>query len=168
MKPNTWTEERITILKKLWSDGKTASHIAGRLGGLTRNAVIGKVHRLGLPGRATTVRYNNVRRKRRRAPAAVREKFMGMKPKISTMLASLPVEPLPPEDTNPPEKLFRWLDWDETACRWPYTVNNEHFYGCTCERLQGAAYCAGHARKAFKPVDLTIRKVTHHKSPEFA
>lgn len=48
----SWTDERVERLKKLWSDGLSASQIAGLLGGVTRNAVIGKVHRLGLSGRA--------------------------------------------------------------------------------------------------------------------
>jgi len=48
-----WTDERVELLKKLWADGLSASQIAAELGGITRNAVIGKVHRLGLAGRAT-------------------------------------------------------------------------------------------------------------------
>ena len=48
----TWTDDRVELLKKLWADGLSASQIAGELGGITRNAVIGKVHRLGLSGRA--------------------------------------------------------------------------------------------------------------------
>ncbi len=47
-----WTDERVELLKKLWADGLSASQIAAELGGVTRNAVIGKVHRLGLSGRA--------------------------------------------------------------------------------------------------------------------
>ena len=50
-----WTEERVELLKKLWSEGLSASQIAGQLGGVTRNAVIGKVHRLSLSGRAKPV-----------------------------------------------------------------------------------------------------------------
>ena len=49
-----WTDERVELLKKLWADGLSASRIAAELGGITRNAVIGKVHRLGLSGRAKT------------------------------------------------------------------------------------------------------------------
>src|ERR671937_1374696 len=49
-----WTDERVELLKKLWADGLSASRIAVELGGITRNAVIGKVHRLGLSGRAKT------------------------------------------------------------------------------------------------------------------
>lgn len=47
-----WTDERVEKLKKLWSEGLSASQIAAQLGGVSRNAVIGKVHRLALPGRA--------------------------------------------------------------------------------------------------------------------
>ena len=50
-----WTDERVELLKKLWADGLSASQIAAELGGITRNAVIGKVHRLGLSGRAETL-----------------------------------------------------------------------------------------------------------------
>ena len=52
----SWTDERVELLKKLWTEGLSASQIASRMGGVTRNAVIGKVHRLGLSGRATPTR----------------------------------------------------------------------------------------------------------------
>ena len=52
----SWTDERTEKLKKLWAEGLSASQIANQLGGVTRNAVIGKVHRLGLSGRATLQR----------------------------------------------------------------------------------------------------------------
>ncbi|WP_287069407.1 GcrA family cell cycle regulator, partial [Methylobacterium sp.] len=48
----SWTDERVELLRRLWEDGQSASKIAAQLGGVTRNAVIGKVHRLGLGGRA--------------------------------------------------------------------------------------------------------------------
>jgi GcrA cell cycle regulator len=48
-----WTDERVELLKKLWAEGLSAAQIANKMGGVTRNAVIGKVHRLGLSGRAT-------------------------------------------------------------------------------------------------------------------
>ena len=47
----SWTDERVELLKKMWSEGQSASQIAKGLGGVTRNAVIGKVHRLGLSNR---------------------------------------------------------------------------------------------------------------------
>jgi GcrA cell cycle regulator len=51
----SWTDERVELLKKLWADGLSASQIANELGSVTRNAVIGKVHRLGLSGRAKSL-----------------------------------------------------------------------------------------------------------------
>ena len=59
----SWTEERIERLKKMWHDGATASQIADELGGVSRNAVIGKAHRLGLQSRPSPVKPNE-------APAA--------------------------------------------------------------------------------------------------
>ena len=75
-----WNDERVDLLKKLWADGLSASQIAGRLGGVTRNAVIGKVHRLGLSGRATTSRMKS-HRPRVRAQTAKRL----MKPRFATI-----------------------------------------------------------------------------------
>jgi GcrA cell cycle regulator len=59
-----WTDERVEKLKKLWADGLSASQIAAQLGGVSRNAVIGKVHRLNLPGRAKSGGQSSVRTKR--------------------------------------------------------------------------------------------------------
>src|SRR5512141_1623281 len=63
-----WTEERVEKLKKLWLDGLSASQIAKQLGGVTRNAVIGKVHRLGLSGRAAPSQPSRPTFKAPRAP----------------------------------------------------------------------------------------------------
>ncbi len=65
-----WTDDRVELLKKLWNDGLSASQIAGELGGVTRNAVIGKVHRLGLSGRAKTPSSSSAARPRKPAPRA--------------------------------------------------------------------------------------------------
>src|ERR1700726_4879491 len=64
----SWTEERVETLKKLWADGLSASQIATELGGITRNAVIGKVHRLGLSGRAKSPSSSTPRPRKARAP----------------------------------------------------------------------------------------------------
>ena len=65
----SWTDERVELLKKLWSDGLSASQIAAELGGITRNAVIGKVHRLGLSGRAKSTSAAAPRPRKSRASA---------------------------------------------------------------------------------------------------
>src|SRR5205085_3393328 len=66
----SWTEERIERLKKMWHDGATASQIADELGGVSRNAVIGKAHRLGLEQRPSPVKAGEEKETKKPAPAA--------------------------------------------------------------------------------------------------
>ena len=66
----SWTEERIEHLKKMWADGATASQIADELGGVSRNAVIGKAHRLGLEQRPSPVKPGEEKEAKKAAPAA--------------------------------------------------------------------------------------------------
>src|SRR4051812_3870718 len=70
----SWTEERIERLKKMWHDGATASQIADELGGVSRNAVIGKAHRLGLEQRPSPVKAGEEKEVRKPAPAAAAPK----------------------------------------------------------------------------------------------
>ncbi|WP_281995779.1 GcrA family cell cycle regulator [Ruegeria faecimaris] len=65
----SWTDERVELLKKMWGEGQSASQIAKELGGVTRNAVIGKVHRLGLSNRATGATPAKAEPKEKPAPA---------------------------------------------------------------------------------------------------
>jgi len=65
----SWTDERIETLKKMWDSGMTATQIAEELGGVSRNAVIGKAHRLGLPARPSPVKPNETRSETPRADA---------------------------------------------------------------------------------------------------
>ena len=97
-----WKDERVEALKQLWVDGYSASQIAGRLGGTTRNAVVAKVHRLGLAGRATLGRSGP----RRAAPRPQR---------TSAPLPATPLPPPAPEDV-PTVSL---QDATDSACRWP-------------------------------------------------
>ncbi len=83
-----WTEERVAELKKLWAEGHSASQIAKRLGSVTRNAVIGKVHRLGLSGRATPSRpVKRPPRLARPKPQQVPRQASSAAPRQSTALA---------------------------------------------------------------------------------
>lgn len=81
----SWTDERVEVLKKLWSDGLSASQIAAQLGGVSRNAVIGKVHRLKLSGRGKTT--TAAPRSKKVAPAPV------------AVASSAPPRPTPPPVT---------------------------------------------------------------------
>ena len=101
----TWTDERVELLKKLWGDGLSASQIAGELGGITRNAVIGKVHRLGLSGRAKAPSSSMPRpRKPRPATQMFRAPQRPMM-RGNTALATMPsydYDPEPEPEVLPP------------------------------------------------------------------
>jgi GcrA cell cycle regulator len=84
----SWTEERIERLKKMWKDGATASQIADELGGVSRNAVIGKAHRLGLEQRPSPVKHEEREKKAAPAPAAAKvspraDTSVGVQPTIA-------------------------------------------------------------------------------------
>jgi GcrA cell cycle regulator len=82
----SWTDERIATLKKMWEGGATASEIATELGGVSRNAVIGKAHRLGLKARPSPVKANEKKKPAAAAPAA-------KKPAPATAAPRAPAEP---------------------------------------------------------------------------
>ena len=134
-----WTEERVEQLKTLWTEGLSASQIARVLGGVTRNAVIGKVHRLGLAGRASSTRSDRPRhasshRSVARAPAA--------EPQI------VEEDPIILEDGN----FATVLTINDRMCRWPIGDPSENeFHFCGRNPKSGSPYCEAHARKAYQP-----------------
>lgn len=150
----TWTDERVELLKKLWADGLSASQVAARMGGgLTRNAVLSKVHRSGLARRSETV----VRK------AYVRTKPMPPKPEpkprpvVIKPRPALVAEPLPPE---PPAvaRITNILDLDACHCRWPIGDPRHAGFGyCGDEAVLGKPYCRGHMARAMQPPSLRRR-----------
>ena len=150
-----WTDAKVQTMKSLWAEGLSASQIAGRLGGVSRNAVIGKVHRMGLPGRATTIRLNHRIRRSKESINSVRS-IRETKPVV---FQPDPIPYLEPEDM--PAKLFTFIDWPETGCKQPFTAaDGATLFGCTCKKMHGQPYCDGHARINFK--DL----VEYKKQPQ--
>lgn len=154
----SWTDERVELLKKLWSEGLSASQIAGRLGSVTRNAVIGKVHRLGLSGRATTSRMKSHRPRARLASA----KRVAQKPRFAQVgnpavraLYQGDVEPYvpPAEELVIPlaeRKTIQTLT--ECSCRWPIgDPQTSEFHFCGKTKVPALPYCEFHARRAFQP-----------------
>jgi GcrA cell cycle regulator len=102
----SWTEERIERLKKMWHDGATASQIADELGGVSRNAVIGKAHRLGLEQRPSPVRPGEEKEARKAAPTAAAPKPAAPKaeaphPAASEPAAAAPAQSHPPRRSSP-------------------------------------------------------------------
>ena len=147
----SWTDERVATLTKLWADGLSASQIAAELGGVTRNAVIGKVHRLGLSGRAkpsnsgakrvkrTRQNYGNKSRPTNRGSVAIRN-GSGSPSRIII------------EDMEAPEsKKLDLVDLTEKTCKWPHgdpATSDFHFCGNTPR--EGAPYCEYHCRMAYQ------------------
>ncbi|WP_146344148.1 GcrA family cell cycle regulator [Falsiphaeobacter marinintestinus] len=88
----SWTDDRVELLKKMWGEGQSASQIAKELGGVTRNAVIGKVHRLGLSNRSTGATPAKAEPKEKPAPAAPKAE---VKPKPKPQPKTEPARPVP-------------------------------------------------------------------------
>lgn len=134
-----WTDERVEQLKKLWSEGLSASQIARTMGGVTRNAVIGKVHRLGLAGRSTSSRSERPRRVTVPKPVA---KPVPMRPIIVE-------EPLKLDNGE----FVTVLNVSDRMCKWPIgdPATNE-FRFCGRPNSEGSPYCSAHNRLAYQPV----------------
>lgn len=155
----SWTDERVEILTKLWAEGLSASQIAGQLGGVTRNAVIGKVHRLGLSGRVTTNRSSRTRQPVTRKPSQPpRPVLHGITREIGAnhkppRLADL--VPIPEPVTEPAlfdGKPATVLTLTAQTCKWPIgNPGEEHFHFCGQKTDRAAPpYCAYHSRLAYQ------------------
>lgn len=162
-----WTDERVELLKKLWADGLSASQIAAELGGVTRNAVIGKVHRLGLSGRAKAIASSTPRqRKPRPTPSAGSRPVVVGNTALATVMRPM-VEPEPVELPDPVANVIPMaerctiLDLTEFTCRWPVgEPGKSDFFYCGSRTKTGLPYCAYHARIAYQPVqDRNRRRV---------
>lgn len=131
-----WTEERVEVLSKLWAEGLSASQIARTLGDVTRNAVIGKVHRLGLSGRATPARQERPRISTRRKPMP--------KPVI--------IEPEVIEEEKLDDGNYATvLTIKERMCKWPIGhPGTESFHFCGRGASQSSPYCDAHTRVAYQ------------------
>lgn len=156
-----WSDEATERLKTHWAEGLSASQIASKLGNLTRNAVIGKVHRLGLTGRATTERKPM---KPRRVPGSPRKRVLTPKPRRESpwrqFVKSLQeAPPVPSDELDIPLSKRRTIITVEAGeCRWPIgDPQDADFHLCGCKQVRGTPYCEFHARKAFQPVSQTPR-----------
>lgn len=137
MGKTTWSDERVELLKTLWTSGKTAAQIATELGdGLTRNAIIGKAHRLGLSGRITPVTK-----------------------KID--------KPLPPEvhDEVAKDGGISLLELTEKTCRYPFgDPKKSNFHFCGGSSLPGLPYCGEHAEISYQN---NARKFSINENADF-
>src|SRR5215211_7538323 len=155
MRGMSWTDERVEMLKKLWSDGLSASQIAAELGGITRNAVIGKVHRLGLSGRAKSP---SSAAPRPRKPRTHTHMLRVSRPSIrgNTALAhayefDLEREPELLDNVIPLGQRRTLLELTEETCRWPIgDPGQPDFFFCGGQTITGLPYCAYHSRVAYQ------------------
>lgn len=157
----SWTDERIEMLRKLWADGLSASQIATSLGGVTRNAVIGKIHRLGLSGRVKAPqRASRPRAASGAAPAANTAPVKAVSaPRVMAAgaLAVKVVEepeaapaPQPAAEVVPITGGVGLMDLKVSSCRWPLgDPSDDDFRYCGARCSAGDTYCRAHAEQAF-------------------
>ena len=145
-----WTDERVETLKKLWLDGLSASQIAKQLGGVTRNAVIGKVHRLGLSGRATPSQPQRPIFKAPRTPRPAVSAAPAPRRTIEPILqAAQPAAPAyHPEEPGSATVLTLGAH----MCKWPIgDPSSDAFTFCGRRSDREGPYCVDHARIAYQP-----------------
>ena len=156
----SWTEEKVAKLKELWGKGNTASQIAEIIGGLSRNAVIGKAHRLNLSAKIKT----------RTAPSSrnydnsTSEKTFqtgkrGRKSKFKSLIIEKDFEPENPKQLE---------ELDENSCKWPIGHPDEKsFYFCGRSSLKDFSYCKLHLLYAYQPKGKKDEVTEKDDVPEF-
>lgn len=139
----SWTKDKIEQLKALWADGLSAERIAGKLGGITRNAVIGKVHRLGLAGRAKSPQRKPTNIKRLMQKPAQRVAPKWIKPRREPPCDAS--HGLPLDQSKNPVTLRQLASHH---CHWPLWPGDPGFRYCGDQKLETSSYCARHAKAA--------------------
>src|SRR3954471_897239 len=145
----SWTDDRVTTLKKLWLDGLSASQIAKQLGGVTRNAVIGKVHRLGLSGRAAP---SQPARPAFKAPRPARVAAPAPAPVVQRRTVDAPVAPTLPSvlrQESPGSATV--LTLGAHMCKWPIGDPAAEGFTFCGQGAHDGPYCDAHAQIAYQP-----------------
>ena len=155
----SWTEEKVAKLKELWGKGNTASQIAEIIGGISRNAVIGKAHRLNLSAKIktrtavsnqnieNTVEVKNIKSKK------------GRRSKFKSLIIEKDFEPENPKQLE---------ELDENSCKWPIGHPDESsFYFCGRSSLKDFSYCKLHLLYAYQPKGKKEEVSDKEEMPEF-
>lgn len=151
-----WTEERVEFLKSFVRDGLSCSQIAAKLGGVTRNAVIGKLTRLGTPKGKFTGRPDKPKPRKPRVQQRV-----VIRPRcnsgvemavVDVQIHEPPVELAAFDAAIPIGQRRALVELTDFTCRWPIgDPGSADFYFCGGAAVDGRVYCAGHARCAYQP-----------------
>ncbi len=144
MPDNTWTTERVELLKIHFAAGLSCREIANEIG-VSRNAVIGKLSRLNLT-REKTVKMRRDNSGRSRPKSVPRLQYRMLRKLFNE------AEPVEAEQTIHSERHCSLLELSEERCRWPISSPGEKdFCFCGNRPLEGLPYCAGHSRLAYQP-----------------
>ena len=155
----SWTEEKVSKLKELWGKGNTASQIAEIIGGISRNAVIGKAHRLNLSAKIKTRTATSIESFEN---AVIDKNIKSKKGRRSNFKSLIIEEDFEPE--NP--KTFEELD--ENSCKWPIGHPDEkNFYFCGRSSLKDFSYCKLHLLYAYQPKGKKEDVTDKEEVPEF-
>jgi GcrA cell cycle regulator len=138
-----WNEEKVEKLKELWGKGSTASQIAEIIGGISRNAVIGKAHRLNLSSKIKTRNASSSQSFNNSSEENSSKQKRGKKSKFQSLIIEKDFEP------ENPKKLE---ELDESSCKWPVGHPEEQsFYFCGRSSLKDFSYCKLHLLYAYQP-----------------
>jgi len=139
----SWNEEKVEKLKNLWGKGSTASQIAEIIGGISRNAVIGKAHRLNLSSKIKTRNASSSQNFDNSSEENSSKQKRGRKSKFQSLIIEKDFEP------ENPKKLE---ELDESSCKWPVGHPEEKsFYFCGRSSLKDFSYCKLHLLYAYQP-----------------
>ena len=139
----SWNDEKVNKLKELWGKGKTASQIAEIIGGISRNAVIGKAFRLNLSAKIKTRTATNNKNFDNIIEEKNSKSKRGRRSKFKSLIIEKDFEPENPKQLE---------ELDENSCKWPIGHPNESsFYFCGRKSLKDFSYCKLHLLYAFQP-----------------
>ncbi len=163
----SWTDERVEMLKNLWAEGLSASQIAAQLGGVSRNAVIGKVHRLKLSSRGRATSSQPRQKKQSRAGLAGRSSSRGgagsrsvnpvigataLQPQFSVDAVAETIIKPAADVVVPISKRLSLIELNEKTCKWPIgDPLKDDFHFCGNDAGENGPYCTYHSSLAFQP-----------------
>ena len=155
----SWTDEKVAKLKELWGKGNTASQIAEIIGGISRNAVIGKAHRLNLSAKIKTRSATSNENFESSTDNKNLKLKMGRRSKFKSLIIEKDFEPENPKTLE---------ELDENSCKWPIGHPDEKgFYFCGRTSLKDFSYCKLHLLYAYQPKGKKDDVTVKDEVPEF-